>query len=569
VSFWIFQSTVKQFDLRTRLKENRKVTWWVKRYLHQMSPGDLVFFWLAGSTKIRGIYGWGTLTSQAYPRDKDLEYGVDAGEVRRLPLPVLATKIRDVPQLKNLLILSNSQGAIFRINEQQAVAIAQLIGPLHRPTISGATEKAQGDARTTSRDLKPQSTRPSQTLVVLLGASKWHPDSGLHGSKAFAHSSEDFRDYLLHKFELPQSNLLDLFDKTDAPSEIDGAIAAFLKKRKTVLSRTSTPAKQVVLFYSGHGGFTSGGKEYLLAIRATRANRGATSMRMEDLAETLKCWAGDMRKFLILDCCFAGSAFKEWPSSPLELARSKTQEAFPAKGTSLLCSSSARDISRMPSGERHTMFSSALLDVLCHGIPDGPEVLSIEDVGQRVRFLIAERYASGGVRPEIHSPDQREGSIATVPLFPNFGESRMEIARRPPFDGKTANTREGPARRELLRFPLPPTDSEDTQKGRWGRRAERDGRKLSAIVRKLSRKSFLVDLHVTSTDGTRLIGPVTFYLHKSYRKRVQPITKIRDNTASFTEITATGPYTVGATVKNDQNKLTPLELDLARLRGFK
>jgi len=534
-----------------------------------MSPGDLVFFWLAGSTKIRGVYGWGKLTSQAYPRDKDLEYGVDAGEVRRLSLPVLATRIRDVPQLKTLLIFSNSQGAIFRINEQQAAGIAQLIDPLHRPTISSTTERPKGDARTTSRYLKPQSTSPSQTLVVLLGASKWHPDSGLHGSKAFAHSSGDFRDYLLRRFELPQSNLLDLFDKTDAPSEIDGAIAAFLKKRKAVLSRTSSPAKQVVLFYSGHGGFTAGGKEYLLAIRATRANRGATSIRMEDLAETLKCWAGDMRKFLILDCCFAGSALREWQSSALELARSKTQDAFPPKGTSLLCSSSARDISRMPPGERHTMFSSALLDVLCHGIPDGPDVLSIEDVGQRVRFLIAQRYDRGGVRPEIHSPDQREGSIATVPLFPNFSESRMEIVTRPHFDGKTASALDEPGRKGLLRFPLPQTDPEDTQKGRWGHRAERDGRKLSSLVRKLSRNSFLVDLHVSSTDGTRLRGPVTFYLHESYGKSVQSIKKICDNTASFTEITATGPYTVGATVKNAQNKLIPLELDLTKLRAFK
>jgi len=41
VSFWIFQSTVRQFDLRTRLKENRKVTWWVKRYLHQMCSAPL------------------------------------------------------------------------------------------------------------------------------------------------------------------------------------------------------------------------------------------------------------------------------------------------------------------------------------------------------------------------------------------------------------------------------------------------------------------------------------------------------------------------------------------------
>src|SRR5262249_9209413 len=99
--------------------------------------------------------------------------------------------------------------------------------------------------------------------------------------------------------------------------------------------------------------------------------------------------------------------------------RLQTLAAFPRGGTPLLCSSSSRNVSIAPTGERHTMFSGALLEVLRRGDPAGESLLSLEAVGARVSDLIRDRYDDRGVRPEVHSPDQREEDIARMPLFPN------------------------------------------------------------------------------------------------------------------------------------------------------
>jgi len=66
------------------------------------------------------------------------------------------------------------------------------------------------------------------------------------------------------------------------------------------------------------------------------------------------------------------------------------------------------------------MFSGALLQVLRIGeIGQSPDGLSLHETGSRVRRLIQERHADDGVRPEVHSPDEHQGDVANIPLFPN------------------------------------------------------------------------------------------------------------------------------------------------------
>ena len=66
MSYWIFQSVIERQDLRVTLQEQKEDTRLASRYRQQMSPDDLVFFWLAGDEDIRGIYGWGILLSVCY-----------------------------------------------------------------------------------------------------------------------------------------------------------------------------------------------------------------------------------------------------------------------------------------------------------------------------------------------------------------------------------------------------------------------------------------------------------------------------------------------------------------------
>src|SRR5271166_5313477 len=109
-----------------------------------------------------------------------------------------------------------------------------------------------------------------------------------------------------------------------------------------------------------------------------------------------------------------------------------------------------------------------------------------------------------------------------------------------------------PARKDQTMPPVSPPkpgpvqDADDTQRGRWGGAAEREGRRLEARFLDSDAERFYFDLTVSSTDGSRLQGPVRFHLHNSYEKSVRSI-KIRDQARAVSEpIVASETYTVGA-----------------------
>lgn len=268
--------------------------------------------------------------------------------------------------------------------------------------------------------------QPETTLAIVMGASRFPLCPSLPGGHQFEASARDFAVFMTANdgFRLPMVNLLYLFDTQESPNEIDFRIEEFLGTSKKNLDAHGTPARDLIVYYVGHGGFTSGDQQYFLAMRTTRErSEGISSIRMSDLAGTLKSSARELRRYLILDCCFAGSAFGEFQSGVAAATRSKTLAEFPNQGTSLLCASSSRNVALAPTGEGHTMFSGALLEVLHRGVPESDARLTLEEVGRNVAELIAAKHVDRAVRPEVGSPDQREGRIADIPLFPNLATS--------------------------------------------------------------------------------------------------------------------------------------------------
>jgi Caspase domain len=272
----------------------------------------------------------------------------------------------------------------------------------------------------------------SNTCAIILGASSWplYKDT-LVASTAFLESAREFQKYLLSQrgFGLSSQNVLDLFDNPSGPNEILGEISAFLQKQRAVHKGTAAPW-DLLVYYTGHGGFVGDQKSYFLAIRTTANSAlGASSIRMSDLASVLRSDALGARRYLILDCCFSAAAYTEYQAAPAQAARLQTLESFPRTGTSLLCSSNRRSISVADDGNGRTMFSGALLDILERGDPNLPsDYLSLEEVGTRIQGLIQDKYSDGGVRPEVLSPDQREGNIANLPLFPNSAHRKAATA---------------------------------------------------------------------------------------------------------------------------------------------
>jgi putative nucleotidyltransferase with HDIG domain len=67
------------------------------------------------------------------------------------------------------------------------------------------------------------------------------------------------------------------------------------------------------------------------------------------------------------------------------------------------------------------LFSGALMEVLRKGERSGVAAFSLDDVGRKVKDLLRNTCPEEWTRPEVHSPDMREGNVAYIPIFPNPG----------------------------------------------------------------------------------------------------------------------------------------------------
>jgi outer membrane protein assembly factor BamB len=316
------------------------------------------------------------------------------------------------------------------------------------------------------------------TLVILLGASQWPRWPDLHASEAFARSARGIKTYFLDRFHLPQANLLDLFDSNESADDIDNTINQFLNTRIKAAHQSNLAIRDILLFYFGHAGFTEGGLDYYLALQRTQQrNPELSALQMASLAKTLRKNTRNLRLMLILDCCYSAAAFEafQFQGDQLEeVARIQLRAAFrdsrkdslappgyyPRKGIALLCSSSRGSASLLD--ELYTEFSEALLKCLNTGSADEPGQMSLYTVGNLVQNSLRERGKAS--KPEIHSPDQREGDIAAVPFFPNpqaqvvpmhqadttAVEPRQQI--RPPMRPSQVSPRPGPHVKLLITF---------------------------------------------------------------------------------------------------------------------
>lgn len=290
--------------------------------------------------------------------------------------------------------------------------------------------------------MKAEAPSPQTTLVIMLGASEWPYAPDFHGTEAFANSASDFRKYFLNPraFNLPIKNLLDLFNSNLSSDDIDREIGQFLAKRLSEMKESNSDARDVIIYFVGHGGFAGSDLDYYLAIRRTRMeNPIASSLRIVTLAHTLKENARYLRRIIILDCCFAASASIFFQSSePAQAAMIQAIDAFkvgekgsglPGRGTSLLCSSRHNIPSLISLDGRYTMFSEALLHVLNYGNPGLHDFLTLRTVARLTEDFLRDTPGGEAPRPEVHSPNQSEGDVADVPCFPNTAADSVEVPK--------------------------------------------------------------------------------------------------------------------------------------------
>ena len=280
--------------------------------------------------------------------------------------------------------------------------------------------------------MKSHPPNPTTTLAVILGSSDFPYISEFKQQPAFESSASEFVGYLLDPdgFQLPQENLLNLFNAKEPMSVQDNMLADFLDQQIKGRGANHVRPRDILTYYVGHGVFTDDGRnEFSLTLYDTRNGRiSSTGYLTRALAKTLKEHARNLRMFWILDCCFAAAAYDVFQASPLTIAETQIKDELPTKGASLLCAANRNEPAVAPSGYKYTMFSSGFLHTLRTGVEELPEMLTFSDVGELTRNWIKKEFQDEAVRPEIHSPNQVEGEIAKIPLFPNVAHKKLSPA---------------------------------------------------------------------------------------------------------------------------------------------
>lgn len=127
---FIFQSMPERFDLRTGLIEGKTDTWVASRYRKDMQVGDLVYFWMGGDERFRGLYGYGRIVSKPTLDKSGEGFGVDVKYLYKFEVPILSPILKADDVLRGLLIIRFPIGTNFLLDEYEAMRLVKLISEL-------------------------------------------------------------------------------------------------------------------------------------------------------------------------------------------------------------------------------------------------------------------------------------------------------------------------------------------------------------------------------------------------------------------------------------------------------
>lgn len=222
-----------------------------------------------------------------------------------------------------------------------------------------------------------------RSRVVLVGTSRYDDDR-LPDLPAVQQNIEDLAAVLTSAAGagIPARNCESLIDVGDP-----GMIWPVLQ------DAADHAADLLLVYYAGHGVLDPRGRLYLSLPGTARNSYRWTALDINHIRE-LMAESGADNRVLILDCCFSGRAYEAMADAdPAALATGQVA----ISGTYTLTSTSANTPAHAPVGERYTAFTGALLELLDNGVPDGPPLLTLDDI---YRDLNRTLRARGAPAPE-------------------------------------------------------------------------------------------------------------------------------------------------------------------------
>lgn len=162
----------------------------------------------------------------------------------------------------------------------------------------------------------------------------------------------------------------------------------------------------LLFYYVGHGLLGPRDDLYLATRDSRSARHVARSVSYRTIRDLLGV-RGD-GSLVVLDCCFSGRG----DAPPAEGGVRRAFATAGPRGSFLLSSASHYALSFAPEGERYTLFSGRLLDLLDQGDPAGPPWLTAD----RLHAALDESFADD---PRVNPARRSEGTLGSLVLARN------------------------------------------------------------------------------------------------------------------------------------------------------
>ncbi|MFK0168275.1 caspase domain-containing protein [Streptomyces sp. NPDC090306] len=150
----------------------------------------------------------------------------------------------------------------------------------------------------------------------------------------------------------------------------------------------------VVVYFAGHGIPDDLSDDLYLGLPGTRRKDLDTALRYEFISRRLRLNATNAQHVvIILDCCFSGLALRARMAAGQRLA-----DMAAISSRTVFTASSETKLAMAPEGDTYTAFTGVLLDLLDRGVPDGPELLTMETLHVHAHTRLGDQQPELGSR---------------------------------------------------------------------------------------------------------------------------------------------------------------------------
>lgn len=232
--------------------------------------------------------------------------------------------------------------------------------------------------------------------AVLVGTSQY-ADASLHSLPAVRNNVRDLSRLLRSPshWGLPEDRCVSLVDPPGGEEII-----------RSVADMVERVSDTFVFYYSGHGLVSREGELILATV--------STDSRLPQYTGVPYAWIREVigrsraaRRIAIIDSCFSGRALHAMAD-----AHSVIIGQVQVEGIYVLTSSPATSPSLALEGEQHTTFTGRVLDIVHDGVPEGSEMLSLDDI---YKVTLQAMVRRGWPRPQ----QLGTGLMGQLPLLRN------------------------------------------------------------------------------------------------------------------------------------------------------